>query len=424
MMTKKNKYDGLFTPSGCLTLDTLKRLEDSSLHMEEKKAIEKHLNECELCSDAVEGLKLINNPEKISSIVAEINENLNLNLTTEKLTISKRRRRITDRFFYISAAASVLILVGVFTYLKLNKPFKNDDITVISETESSDKVPPTPLPNVSGSVSKSHKENEPEMKENISSQVVVDKNDRIEPITKNTQKINDEDTELATAQETDANIVNTKTGLINEEKNEVVTELPIETGELEPVDIASVQPFEYYLGEVIIPAEKSNKDKRSTTHQQKSETAYTIDGISTKPAADRQSMVPLISKAANQEKGLNQASEKILPENIQNSEHFFKAVDTMPEFPGGIPAMNDFLKKKLHYPSLALENQIEGTVLITFTIEENGKITSVSVMRCVDSSFYEEVLRAIHSMPDWKPGYKNGIPVRVQISLPIRFQLL
>ena len=136
MNTEINKYDGLFTPSGCLTSETLRRYEDSSLNTREKKAIEKHLSECELCSDAVEGLKLMNNPEKISSIVAEINKNLNYNLTRGNLPITQRHRRITDRFLYISAAASVLILVGVFAYLKLNKPFKTDEITAISKTES------------------------------------------------------------------------------------------------------------------------------------------------------------------------------------------------------------------------------------------------------------------------------------------------
>ena len=131
----------------------------------------------------------------------------------------------------------------------------------------------------------------------------------------------------------------------------------------------------------------------------------------------------MISKDESKEKDANLASETVMKENIQNSGHFFKAIDTMPEFPGGIPAMNDFLKKNLHYPSLAMENQIEGTVFITFTIEENGKITSVNVMRGVDGGFDDEALRAIHSMPDWRPGYKNGKPVRVQINLPIKFQL-
>ena len=210
---------------------------------------------------------------------------------------------------------------------------------------------------------------------------------------------------------------------MKEAKNEVVTTLSDEISEPEAIDIASVQPIEYYLGEVIIQAEKSKKDKRLTVNQQKSEIAYTIGGIAVESENDRQTMVPSISKKEPKEKGANPASETVINETINNSGHFFKAIDTMPEFPGGIPAMNDFLKKNLHYPSQALENQIEGTVFITFTIEENGKITSVNVMRGVDGGFDDEALRAIQSMPDWRPGYKNGKPVRVQINLPIKFQL-
>jgi len=424
MTAEINKYDGLFTPSGCLTSETLRRYEDSSVNTSEKKAIEKHLSECELCSDAVEGLKLMNNPEKISSIVAEINKNLNYNLTRGDFPMTHKRRRITDRFLYISAAASVLILVGVFAYLKLNKPFETDEITAISKTESIEKVPPTPLPNAAGTASITHKDNEPEMMENISSQAGVSKNERIGPVTKNVQKINaDENLELPDAQVTDLNNVNADTGLITKAKDEPITKLSDETIEPEAIDIASVQPIEYYLGEVIILAEKSKKDKRSTVYQQKSESDNIISGIAVESEPNRQMMVPLISKDESKEKDANLAFETVMEENIQNSGHFFKAIDTMPEFPGGIPAMNDFLKKKLHYPSLAMENQIEGTVFITFTIEENGKITSVNVMRGVVGGFDDEALRAIHSMPDWRPGYKNGKPVRVQINLPIKFQL-
>ncbi len=297
-------------------------------------------------------------------------------------------------------------------------------MTAISQTESNEKMTPTPLPNIAGNASKTPIENEPELIENSSSQAIVDKNERIESGSKNQQKThNHEVPEEAITQETDVNISNTETGLINEEKNDAVTELPTETGELEAIDIASVQPFEYYLGEVIIHAEKSNKDKRSPVNQQKSENAYTIGGIAVESESNRQMVVPLISKDEPKEKDANLAFETVMEENIQNSGHFFKAIDTMPEFPGGIPAMNDFLKKNLHYPSQALENQIEGTVFITFTIEENGKITSVNIMKGLDGGFDDEALHAVHSMPDWKPGYKSGKPVRVQIILPIRFQL-
>jgi TonB family protein len=313
----------------------------------------------------------------------------------------------------------------MFAFLKLNKPFKTDEITAISQTESPEKMIPIPLPNTADSVSNMHKDHKQKMTENIPSKTVASKSEPIEPISKIKQIINEnENSETSVGQVSNKKIVNADTGLMKEAKNEVVTTLSDEIIEPEAIDIASVQPFEYYLGEVIIQAEKSKKDKRSTTIQQKSENAYTIGGIAVESETDRQTMVPLISKKEPKAKGANLASETVINETINNSGHFFKAIDTMPEFPGGIPAMNDFLKKKLHYPSLALENQIEGTVFITFTIEENGKITSVNVMRGVDGGFDDEALRAIQSMPDWRPGYKNGKPVRVQINLPIKFQLL
>lgn len=95
----------------------------------------------------------------------------------------------------------------------------------------------------------------------------------------------------------------------------------------------------------------------------------------------------------------------------------------MPEFPGGLTAMKNFLKKSLHYPSQAMEKQVEGTIYISFIVEETGKISSVYILRSLNPDCDEVALHVVSSMPDWTPGKRNGKPVRVQINLPIKFQL-
>jgi protein TonB len=95
----------------------------------------------------------------------------------------------------------------------------------------------------------------------------------------------------------------------------------------------------------------------------------------------------------------------------------------MPEFPGGNPAMTDFLEKNIHYPSYAMDNRIEGTLYISFIIEETGKISSVNVLRGIGGRCDEEAARAVNSMPDWSPAYLNGQPIRVRFNMPITFKL-
>jgi len=95
-------------------------------------------------------------------------------------------------------------------------------------------------------------------------------------------------------------------------------------------------------------------------------------------------------------------------------------VDQMPEFVGN---MGDYLSKHLRYPDAAREQGIEGRVVIEFVVSEDGTVTSARVARSIGGGCDEEALRIINSMPKWKPGKQNGIPVKVLFTLPIKFVL-
>jgi len=105
-------------------------------------------------------------------------------------------------------------------------------------------------------------------------------------------------------------------------------------------------------------------------------------------------------------------------------EEIFKIVESMPEFPGGIAAMYDFLRKNMKYPKLANEAGISGKVYITFVVEKDGSITDVRVLRGIGGGCDEEALRVVNNMPDWKPGKQRNVPVRVQFILDVNFTLL
>lgn len=101
--------------------------------------------------------------------------------------------------------------------------------------------------------------------------------------------------------------------------------------------------------------------------------------------------------------------------------HFF--VDDMPEFPGGEKALIKYLGKNVRYPIIAQENGIKGKVFVSFIIDQNGLISNVELIRGVDVSIDNEALRVVRSMPKWKPGRQNGMPVKVRYSVPILFEL-
>jgi protein TonB len=60
---------------------------------------------------------------------------------------------------------------------------------------------------------------------------------------------------------------------------------------------------------------------------------------------------------------------------------------------------------------------------VCFVIEKDGSITNIELLRRIEKSLNDEAIRIIKLMPKWKPGRKNGVPVRVKYTIPIDFKL-
>ena len=94
-----------------------------------------------------------------------------------------------------------------------------------------------------------------------------------------------------------------------------------------------------------------------------------------------------------------------------------------PEFPGGTVALLSLIQQNIKYPEEAKEQEIQGRVIVQFTIEKDGSVTDVKVVKSVHPLVDEQVVRAVSAMPAWKPGMLEGKPVRVSYSVPFRFRL-
>lgn len=98
--------------------------------------------------------------------------------------------------------------------------------------------------------------------------------------------------------------------------------------------------------------------------------------------------------------------------------------EVMPEFPGGMGELMQYLSSNIKYPSKAVENQWEGRALCQFVIEKDGSISNAEI---IQSSGYQlldvEAMRVVLNMPNWSAGMQNGDSVRVKFTLPIIFKL-
>ena len=102
----------------------------------------------------------------------------------------------------------------------------------------------------------------------------------------------------------------------------------------------------------------------------------------------------------------------------------FKVVETMPSFPGGDAALMKFISDNVRYPAIAQENGIQGRAICQFTVEKDGSITDIQIVRSAgDETLDKEAKRVIKSMPKWSPGKQRGKAVRVSYTIPINFRL-
>ena len=95
-----------------------------------------------------------------------------------------------------------------------------------------------------------------------------------------------------------------------------------------------------------------------------------------------------------------------------------------PSFNGG--DANEFSKwvnSKLVYPEIAKEHGVQGRVTLQFTVNADGSVSNVKVLRGVDSSLDKEAVRVVSSSPKWKPGKQRDRAVKVTYTFPVIFQL-
>ena len=101
----------------------------------------------------------------------------------------------------------------------------------------------------------------------------------------------------------------------------------------------------------------------------------------------------------------------------------FEVVEQMPEYPGGMPAMMEFISKNIKYPAAAQQAKIQGRVVIQFIVDKEGNIICPRVIRGADPLLDAEAIRLTTIMPKWKPGMQRGQAVNVKYTVPIMFRL-
>jgi periplasmic protein TonB len=121
----------------------------------------------------------------------------------------------------------------------------------------------------------------------------------------------------------------------------------------------------------------------------------------------------------------NQGTEdkgKAAPNGEPEENSNLEKAEIMPEFPGGLTALQRFLSRNLKPPADGMEPGSIIKVLVKFVVDRDGSITGIEFEQSGGREYDNEVLRVMKKMPSWKPGMQNGRTVRVYFKIPVVFQ--
>lgn len=120
--------------------------------------------------------------------------------------------------------------------------------------------------------------------------------------------------------------------------------------------------------------------------------------------------------------------EDLAPDNIKvngrnTTVYQIQSLDSEPEYPGGINGMMSFLAQNLVYPESAMENSIQGKIVLKFVVTKDGNVANVEVIKSVDPALDAEALRVVSLLKGFTPGVYEGKKVNVWYTLPVNFKL-
>lgn len=189
--------------------------------------------------------------------------------------------------------------------------------------------------------------------------------------------------------------------------------------------------YKLFIGSTLIlltagckESEKQNKEiiktetvKISTEKQEKDSTDYVVEEIKERPIKRRKQ-----DKKVDEE--IEIAPREIgVEEEIDNDIMCYIIIESAPNFPGGRLGLVEYITKNIQYPNSSLAENIEGKVVVQFTINQLGEVTKPRIVKSVSPELDEEVLKVVSRMPKWIPGTSGGRRYTMNFMIPVSFKI-
>ncbi len=135
--------------------------------------------------------------------------------------------------------------------------------------------------------------------------------------------------------------------------------------------------------------------------------------------------IPAVAGALESLATVSEATASSTTEKVKPAEdkEIYKSVEVLPEFPGGLEALLNYLSRNIRYPEEAHNANEQGKVVVKFVVDKDGTVCDAEILKGVSESLDKEAIRVVESMPKWTPGTVKGQPVDCFFTLPINFKL-
>ncbi|MCD6566182.1 MAG: TonB family protein [Bacteroidales bacterium] len=352
----KNKNISLFLASGCITPETIRLYNDGELAGEDLKKVDRHLEGCPLCKEAVEGYKLIPDHLEQGEAVQEIRKEL-FSLINKKRELSPGEMKIRRVYKYVAAAASVIIIAGIFSIYHF--VLKQDNNMIADNIEAKKAVPETI----------SEKQFQP-----------------VTPVQQPKEKgkgVDPKKDEIVTIEKQEE--IEEPEVLAEEVKSDIKGKISRQVSAVQIRDTES---------------DDAEKDVFLTDEVQ----AYKISGVEAPEEKGRRKSA-VAGVAVQPEPVVFDNQSEIQPQFI---------VEEYKDF-------NDYIRKNIRYPEAALAKGISGNVKVEFFVNKKGKVIKVSVVEGIDEIINDEALRVVSSSPRWIAAEINGERITRKMIVTVEF---
>lgn len=428
---KDSLNHNIFSETDCLSEQTLFDYIDKKLSAKESHVVERHFLSCELCSDAIEGLEILKDRSRISTIKSEINK---------RVSVPQKETKVISINYKIilSIAASILLLIGgVFFFNLLNK---KSEMAVLKQDEAV--LPPPPPAAIPSEESEMQSESilqeapketitEAAGQTSLENKKTYDRNRSLENEPLASQQAT---TNNSVAKDNDdiSSAVNTGAGgspKKNAPKNEDIPLADEELNEYAKDSRKATSPEEKpAMPSASTRAEKSLKegakaDKYEADDVLAKTSEKSIDYKKEAKSKAKKSNAPEQAPASASGIAYAPQQEISATEDAVYSVSTSKPapIETLAEYPGGQDSLIAFIRanfnKQLLNTNATLAKQI---VEVKLTIDKKGRVTNSTITKGLTTELDKELLRVLVLMPKWKPATINGEKVAKEITLPIQ----